>query len=116
LRLLETGLRPKVIGEIIAKLRSSKERLSSRLATKEVSRQSLYLTISRQPQIGEPLNDPRFQLLNFFEQISEVEDALDEIEEHYGKRPDCDLLIVSLGRMFQEIGKNLRHMEKKSGG
>jgi DNA-binding transcriptional MerR regulator len=116
LRLLETGLRPKVIGEIIGKLRTGKERLSSRLTTKKEVPQSLYLAISRQPRIGKPLKEERFQFVDLVERISEIEDLLDEIEEHFGKRPDCDLLIVSLGRNFQEISENLRSIEKKSSG
>jgi DNA-binding transcriptional MerR regulator len=116
LRLLETGLRPRVIGEVIGKLRSSKERLSPRLTTKKEVPESLYLAISRQPRIGKPLNEERFQFVDLVERISEIEDLLDEIEEHFGKRPDCDLLIVSLGRMFKEISKNLRSIERKSGG
>jgi DNA-binding transcriptional MerR regulator len=114
LRLLETGLRPKVIGEVIGKLRSSKERLSSRLTSKKEAPQSLYLAISRQPRIGKPLSDARVQLLDLFERISQVDDLLDDIEEHFGERPDCDLLIVSLGRMFQVIRENLRSLEKNT--
>lgn len=115
LRLLETGLRPKVIGEIIEKLRS-KERLSSRLTTKKEAPQNLYLAISRQPQIGKPLNEERLQFLSLVERTTEFDDLLDEIEEHFGKRPDWDVIFVSLGRMFNGISQKLRSMEKDSRG
>jgi DNA-binding transcriptional MerR regulator len=113
LRLLETGLRPRVIGEIIRKLRRT-IKLSPKLMAEGFGK-SLYLVISRQPRVGRLLNEERFQLLNFVEDIPEVQELFDEIEDEFQKRPDCDLLFVSLGRMFQEINRNLRRMAKGGG-
>src|SRR5215831_3475393 len=60
-RLLETGLRSKAVGKVLAQVRE-KGKLSTRLGGREAS---LSLAIYRTPEMGKPLDEKRKQRVAF---------------------------------------------------
>jgi hypothetical protein len=116
IRLLETGLRPKVIGEVIARLRQTGG-LRTMLG-RDIIFDVLQLAIARRPQIGRPLNQSRKQHIQF---IIDADQGGDELPEFYENARNelgserYDILFVALGPMFQELKKNLKLMAAKDG-
>jgi hypothetical protein len=116
-RLLETGLRPKVIGDVIRKLRMT-GRLSSTLRIGSPSPETLYLAVGRHASIGRPLNQSRHQrvkLLDFEQEGFEagLQEFLNEMSESFG--PDVDVLLVAVGPIFKEINMNLERKKAEEG-
>jgi DNA-binding transcriptional MerR regulator len=114
-RLLETGLRPKVIGDVIAKLRG---KLSSTLKIASVTPKDFYLVVGREAEIGRPLNQSRPQRIKFLEMEDEVfheqlQDLWTEMSENRG--PDVDMLFVAVGPFFREVHVNLERMKAEGG-
>src|SRR5580704_8545121 len=80
LRLLETGLRPMVIGKVLRQLRK-KGTLSEKLASEGKGAEKLFLAILRMPQPGKPLDEKREQLVEWVNEIEKVERIR---EQHVG--------------------------------
>ena len=97
LRLLETGLRPKVIGTVVSQLRESRDDLRHMLS----GGSDLQLAIIRKPKIGKPLNEKR-------EQVVEWVWTVDEADEIRKVNPNCDLILVSVGGLFSDMDKRVR--------
>jgi len=116
-RLLETGLRPKVIGDVIAKLRAT-GRLSLALRIGSPIPETLHLAVGRHASIGRPLNQSRHQrvkLLDFEEEGFEagLQDFWNEMSESFG--PDVDVILVAVSPIFKEINMNLERMKAEEG-
>jgi DNA-binding transcriptional MerR regulator len=97
LRLLETGLRPMVIGKVIRQLRK-KGTLSEKLASEGKGAEKLFLAILRMPQPGKPLDEKREQLVEWVNEIEKVERIR---EQHVGS----DLILVPVGSLFVELSR-----------
>lgn len=95
LRLLETGLRPMVIGEVIRQLRKKGE-LSERLNYPEKG----FLAILRTPQTGKPLDEEREQVVEWVGDAQEAEDIRRQ-------NPTCDLILVPTGSMFAALSRSV---------
>lgn len=134
LRLLETGLRPKVIGHLLKELRQD-GKLSRKLKIDKDVARALYLGIFLSSQIGKPLDSSRIQYVDFFEGFLEVEHVLERIEEgltvatpglaklaelprfrNLQRLIDPDVLLVAVGLMFYGINERLAAMEAESAG
>ena len=115
LRLLETGLRSKVIGRVIRMLREQ-EMLKDKLTVSEQEAGNLYLAIMREPRTGQPLDQERFQLAYFVEGIVGAEDFLNEVQEEFGKRPNCDVILILIGPLFLKIKQRLAQIESRQEG
>jgi hypothetical protein len=115
-RLLETGLRPKVIGDLIARLRVT-GRLSSTLRVGSPITESLYLAVGRQASIGRALNQTRHQRVKLFnleeEGFQDAQDFWSEMFESFG--PDVDLLLVAIGPILKAIKVNLDRIKAEEG-
>jgi len=97
LRLLETGLRPKVIGTVISQLREKRDwKLRQVLGSSD-----LHLAIIRKPKIGKPLNEKR-------EQVVEWVWTVDEAERIRRVHANCDVILVSVGGLFSDMDKRVR--------
>jgi len=98
LRLLETGLRPKVIGTVISQLRDNKDSKDLRHL---LGSSDLHLAIIRKPKVGKPLNEKR-------EQVVEWVWEADEAERIRRVHANCDLILVSVGGLFSDMDKRVR--------
>lgn len=133
LRLLETGLRSKVIGQVLKVLRRE-GKLSAKLGIEKERAATLYLGILVSPEVGEPLDASRIQYVGFFDSFTEVEAIIDMIAEGLAeempglsnpatlppgfpsieKLVNYDVLLVAVGLMFRGISERLEAMEKES--
>lgn len=102
LRLLETGLRSKVIGKVISQLRE-KEGAQAAVNALAFSRQStaLQLAIIRTPKVGRPLDEKR-------EQAVEWVSTAEEMQELRRRNHDRDLILVPVGQLFSQFDKQLQ--------
>jgi DNA-binding transcriptional MerR regulator len=125
LRLLETGLRPKVIGHVLKEL-GQEGRLSRKLNVEKDLARALYLGILVSPQVGKPLDVSRIQYVDFVEGFTEVEHAIEKIAEGLSGRGlakpvvdvlvNFDVLLVAVGLTFNRINERLATMEAESVG
>ena len=101
LRLLETGLRPMVIGKVIRQLRKKGE-LNERIkyAEKDV------LAILRTPQTGKPLDEKR-------EQVVELVGDAQEAEDIRTQNPTCDLILAPTGSLFAALSRSVKEELKR---
>jgi len=120
LRLLEAGLRPRVVGQVL-KEATEYSALAPRLKVeKELAH--LRLAVLFAPRPGKPLDASRIRYVNFVNGFREVEDVIGTIEEGLKAKglPDVDLLVnydvllVAVGLMFQGIRERLETMQKES--
>jgi DNA-binding transcriptional MerR regulator len=125
LRLLETGLRPKVIGHVLKEL-GQEGRLSRMLNVEKEPARALYLGILVSPQAGKPLDVSRIRYVDFVEGFTEVEHTIEKIAEGLSgtgmTKPvvdvlvNFDVLLVAVGLMFHRINEGLAAMETESVG
>jgi DNA-binding transcriptional MerR regulator len=95
LRLLETGLRPMVIGKVIRQLRK-KGKLSEMINYPEEE----FLAILRTPQTGKPLGEKREQVVEWVRDAQEAEDIRRQ-------NPTCDLILVPTGSLFAALSRSV---------
>jgi hypothetical protein len=106
LRVLETGLRPMVIGKVIRQLRK-KGALSEKLDSEGKGTEKLFLVVVRMPQPGKPLDEKREQLVEWVNEIEKVERIR---EQHLGS----DLILVPVGSLFVELSRAVaRELKQK---
>jgi DNA-binding transcriptional MerR regulator len=105
LRLLDSGLGSKAIGQILRVLRQ-KERLGTMLEWDNKKLKGLYLLIFRTPKSRRPAfwtqKRDAFFVLGFT--AAEVEQA---------ERPNDDLSLLSVGRTFRELKSRLNKRQKE---
>lgn len=99
LRLLETGLRSKVIGKVIRQLREKGE-LSTNLRLDQKQLGNLYLIISRKPELGAPLDGKREQRIGFSSK-AELRTIAKEIVAE-------DVIVVPIGTLFGDLKRKLQ--------
>jgi DNA-binding transcriptional MerR regulator len=105
LKLLDSGLSSKTIGEILQRLKTKgNERLSARLELNDLQLRYLYLAIFRPPKRSKYWSRGGREV--FF--ISGLQEALIEQAE----RPEDDLLLVSVGATFQKLIRRLKKFQK----
>jgi DNA-binding transcriptional MerR regulator len=105
LRLLDSGLSSKTIGEILQRLKTKEnERLSTKMELNDLQLRDLYLAVFRPPKRGRYFFGDRSRDVFF---VSGLEEALIEQE-----RPGDDLLLVSVGRTFQKLIRRLKKFQK----
>jgi hypothetical protein len=97
LRLLETGLRPMVIGKVLRQLRR-KGTLGEKLDSEGKGTEKLFLSILRLPQPGKPLDEKREQLVEW---VDEIENAERIRQQH----SSWDLILVPMGSLFVELSR-----------
>jgi hypothetical protein len=125
LRLLETGLRPKVIGQVLKEL-GREGRLSENLKGEWDRARALYLCILVSPQTGKPLDASRIRYVDFFEGFTEIGTTIEKIAQGLiGKGlpkrfvdvlVNFDVLLVAVGLMFYEINERLATVKGESVG
>jgi DNA-binding transcriptional MerR regulator len=110
LRLLETGLRPMVIGQIVDDLRDAKEKggLTKVLDSVRGGATDLQLAVIRTPRIGMALDRKRDQIVVWVRNIEDAEKLRRTI-------PDSDLILVPVGKLFSEFQRRLEANLKKKG-
>jgi hypothetical protein len=121
LRLLEAGLRPRVIGHVLKELTRYTALAPKLKISNEVAR-TLYLFIWVSPQRNRPLDVSRIKHVEFVEGLGEVEDFLDRIVEGLKAEGlsdvetlvNNDVLLVAVGLMFHKINGRLEVMERES--
>ena len=120
LRLLETGLRSRVIGQVIRQLRERKkgggkeeEKLSTKLKIGEQEAANLHLTIMREPRPGKRLDTDRLEFVGFTEGLVETQQWLDDIGEEVGDNIVCDMIFVPIGSLFLELRNRLGKFESE---
>ena len=99
LRLLETGLRPRVIGKVIGQLRK-KGKLSERLESWGEDPEKELLAILRTPQTGKPLDEKREQVVEWVGDAQKAEDIRRQ-------NPTCDLILVPVGSPFVALSRSV---------
>jgi DNA-binding transcriptional MerR regulator len=99
LRLLETGLRPLVIGQIIRKVRKSGD----------LKNRDPYFALGRQAHIGKPLRDERTQKLEFFQSFAEAREYIHDAEDFHGH--GWDWMLVDFSLIFRKINEQLNQMK-----
>jgi DNA-binding transcriptional MerR regulator len=135
LRLLETGLRPNVIGHVLQEVRRDGV-LSRYLKITKDQAWALYLGIFVSPQKGKPLDVSRVRHIDFFEGFMEVENRIGQIAAELAKQApglvqppaylpgipsvdeltNYDVLLVAVGLMFYGINERIQTMESGSVG
>ena len=105
LRLLETGLRSKVIGKVLRQLRQ-KGKLSSKLEKGEGESGNPYLCIIRTPLTGQLLKKERPQQVAFVTGFGEAKKLL-------AGRPADDLILVPVGSLFLELRERLDRLAEE---
>ena len=106
LRLLETGLRSKAIGRVIAQLRC-KQKLSAQLALDADECRESRLAIFRTPRTGRPLDEKRPHYVKF---VQSFEDAGKTLE----RRDGDDLILVPVGLMFSGVKERLEKLGREN--
>jgi DNA-binding transcriptional MerR regulator len=94
-RLLETGLRSKVVGKVLRQV-SERGKLSTRLGEKDTA--ALYLAIFRTPETGKPLDETRKQRVEFI---------TNKVEALKGAKAEEDAILVPLASLFARISEGL---------
>jgi hypothetical protein len=107
LRLLETGLRSKVIGRAIRQLRK-RGKLSAKIEMEDSELENLKLVIARIPDPGKPLNETREQEVNFRKGVESLTGLIgkafrDPINEF-------DMILVPIGSTFLGLKKRLAQL------
>jgi DNA-binding transcriptional MerR regulator len=97
-RLLETGLRSKVVGKVLRQVRET-GKLSTRLHESEAS---LSLAIYRIPEIGKPLDEKRRQRVAFI---------TNKVEALKGATAQEDFILVPLGSLFTRMNEKLSELQ-----
>jgi hypothetical protein len=120
LRLLETGLRPKVIGQVLKEL-GQEGRLSENLKSETDRARALYLCILVSPQPGKPLDASRIRYVDFVLGFTEIGTTIEKIAEGLSGTGlaksvvdvlvNFDVLLVAVGLMFNRINERLAAME-----
>ena len=105
LRLLETGLRSRVIGRVIRDLRK-KLRLSEKLELPDHKLRGVYLVIVRVAEIGKPLDEGREQFVNVKESMQGADRVIKKVLEK--PTADFDVIVVPMGIMLFELRERLR--------
>jgi hypothetical protein len=105
LRLLETGLRSRVIGRVIRELRE-KVRLSQKLEIPNDKLLVLYLVIVRVAEIGKPLDERRKQFVNVKESMEGADRVIKKVLEN--PNADFDVIVVPMGVMLFELRERLK--------
>jgi DNA-binding transcriptional MerR regulator len=102
LRLLETGLRSKVIGKIINQLREKEDGRGNvnALDSVRLGHAEIQLAIIRTPQVGKPLDEKREQNVQWVRTVGEA-------EELRRLNPNRDLILVPVGALFSQFDKEL---------
>lgn len=108
LRLLDIGLRPSTIGDVFRHLRKMGERLSEKLLTEQIARNS-WLCVGLHGRLGGPLKENRVSYIRFNPDPILMARY---VEAHF---PDTDVLLVFIGPMFQAILIRLVELDKKRG-
>jgi len=114
LRLLEAGLRPKVIGHVLKELRQD-GKLSRKLKIEKDRVPIRYLGICLFPKIGKPLDVSRVIYVDFFDGFMEAEPILGQLTEPDALGPNVDVLFVAVGLVFHRINERLEIMEAERG-
>jgi hypothetical protein len=107
LRLLDSGLGAKAIGEIIALLRRS-GRLSDKLALSKRELKNLYLAVVRLRRTGRGYFGNRTRAAFF------VSDPV-QAEMDREARPPNDLMLISVGSMFNQLRDRLGNLQSERG-
>ena len=106
-RLLETGLRSKVIGKVIKQLHRVGKKLSAKLKLGDGDLLKLNLTIIREPRTGQPLDETGFQWVGFLEGPEHAVLFISEDEQMPEGRILSDIIFVPLGPWFLELKNRL---------
>ncbi len=112
LRLLETGLRSKVIGKVIRQLHkvskhNKQRKLSAKLKLGNSELLNVNLGIIREPRPGQPLDEKGVQSVYFLDDLIDAIALLDEPEQIVGTRILTDIIFVPLGPSFLELKNRL---------
>jgi hypothetical protein len=112
LRLLETGLRSRVIGRVIRGLRK-KGKLSANLEGADSDGGTLNLVITRIPVPGKPLDETRQQVVGFARNTAKMTEVVGEFFRN--PNVEFDVILVPVGLMFRDLRKRLDRLETESG-
>ena len=112
LRLLETGLRSRVIGRVIRELRK-KGKLCAKLEMAESEVRILNLAIIRIPEPGKPLDETRRQVVGF----CQGNPKLNELVGGLFRDPNIefDLILVPVGSTFSKLKQHLDQLQMDLG-
>ena len=105
LLLLETGLRPAVVGDVIGQIHAEVT-LRKKLTAAAQSDEEFYLLIGRQPNVGKRWREKRFQILDFVVHG----DLLLAVDEELGRERKCNLSVVDVGPIFKDIRERRKEM------
>jgi DNA-binding transcriptional MerR regulator len=107
-QLLDAGLAPKAIGEILQRLKSAvnPEEISSKLELPDSKLGALQLVVLRLPKRS------RFSFKVRDREVFFASD-LTEARVESAERPEMDFLLVGVGRAFQKLNKRLKSFQQK---
>jgi DNA-binding transcriptional MerR regulator len=110
LRLLETGLRSRVIGRVIRGLRK-KGKLSANLERSDSDRGTLNLVITRIPVPGKPLDETRQQVVGFARNTAKMTEVVGEFFRN--PNVEFDVILVPVSSMFRGMRQRLDQLESE---
>lgn len=111
LRMLETGLRSRVIGRAIRQLRK-RGKLNTKLEMEDSVLENLKLVIARVPEPGKPLNETRHQVVNFRQGIENLTDLIRKTFRDPNN--EYDMILVPMGSTFLNLKHRLAQLRAEA--